>query len=51
MGGSIAMRVTNIIKEKIQKLILVTPMNSSITPYSLKMFFMFTPKSFNKTLA
>ncbi len=51
MGGSLAMRVSNSISNKIEKLILVTPMNSSITPYALKMFFLFTPKSFNKTLA
>ena len=51
MGGSLAMRVSNLISHKIEKLILVTPMNSSITPYALRVFFLFTPKTFNKTLA
>jgi triacylglycerol lipase len=51
MGGGLAMRISKIIDEKISKVILVTPMNSSITPYSLKLFFLFTPKSFSKTLA
>lgn len=51
MGGSIAMRIANRIKPKINKLILVTPMNSSITWKTLSCFFMFNPKNFNKTLA
>ncbi len=51
MGGSLVMRIANKIGYKIKKLILVTPMNSSITWNSLKLFFLFTPKSFNKTLS
>ncbi|MDK2819955.1 MAG: alpha/beta hydrolase [Mycoplasmataceae bacterium] len=51
MGGSIAMRIANKIKSKVQKLILVTPMNSSITLKTLSCFFIFNPKNFNKTLA
>ena len=51
MGGSLVMRIAGIIAPKIQKLILITPMNSSITLNSFKFFFLFTPKSFNKTLS
>lgn len=51
MGGSLALRVANIIDKKINKLILVTPMNSSININSIKLYFLFTPKSFNKTLS
>lgn len=51
MGGSLAIRVANKIKENIKNLVLVTPMNSSINLSSLKLYFLFTPKSFNKTLS
>ncbi|MGL6124905.1 MAG: alpha/beta fold hydrolase [Metamycoplasmataceae bacterium] len=51
MGGSLAIRISNKIGDKISKLILVTPMNSAFTLSTIKLFFLFTPKSFNKTLA
>lgn len=51
MGGSLAMRIANKIGERISKLILVTPMNSVITLNAIKLFFLFTPRNFNKTLA
>ncbi|MGL5308477.1 MAG: alpha/beta fold hydrolase, partial [Metamycoplasmataceae bacterium] len=51
MGGSIVLRISEKISEKILKLIVVTPMNSSFSLSTLKFYFLFTPRSFKKTLA
>ncbi|MGL5617669.1 MAG: alpha/beta fold hydrolase [Metamycoplasmataceae bacterium] len=51
MGGSLVLRIAEKIGEKIHKLIVVTPMNSAVSLSTLRFYFLFTPKSFNKTLA
>ncbi|MGL5592009.1 MAG: alpha/beta hydrolase [Metamycoplasmataceae bacterium] len=51
MGGSLVLRIAEKIGEKIYKLIVVTPMNSAVSLSTLRFYFLFTPKSFNKTLA
>ncbi|MGL5205441.1 MAG: alpha/beta hydrolase [Metamycoplasmataceae bacterium] len=51
MGGSLVLRIAAKIGEKIEKLIVVTPMNSAVSLSTLRFYFLFTPKSFDKTLA
>ncbi|MGL5732567.1 MAG: alpha/beta fold hydrolase [Metamycoplasmataceae bacterium] len=51
MGGSLVLRIAEKIGDKIIKLIVVTPMNSAVSLSTLRFYFLFTPKNFNKTLA
>lgn len=49
MGGGIAARVANILRDKVICLILSTPMNSRISKLSIFNYFKFNPKTFKKS--
>ncbi len=51
MGGALAIRISNIISNKVKLLIVVSPMNSYISFGVIKLFFLLTPKTFNETLS
>lgn len=49
MGGGIAVRVANRLKDSLKGLVVVTPMNSNLGILEIKNYFKFAPNSISKT--
>lgn len=49
MGGGIAVRVCNILKQKVKAFVVVTPMNSHLSFLKIKNYFKFNPNNYLKT--